>query len=133
MPARPPDASTACSAASSTSAGLQLAGLNYTGGEFAGLQISAFGNWNGLSTYGVQVSLVNADQTEFRGLAFGGLDYADSVVGAQIGGINLAESVNGLQLGLVNVCDKMKGIQLGLVNMIATSKLPVMVFANVWF
>ena len=114
-------------------AGLQIAGLSYNGGEFAGLQISALANWNELSTYGVQMSLVNADQTEFRGLAFGGLDYADSVVGAQIGGINLAESVNGLQLGFVNVCDKMKGIQLGLVNMITTSKLPVMVVANVWF
>ena len=114
-------------------AGFQLAGLSYNGGEFSGLQISSLCNWNELSTYGVQMSLVNADQTEFRGLAFGGLDYADSVVGAQIGGINLAESVNGLQLGFVNVCDKMKGIQLGLVNMITTSKLPVMVVANVWF
>ena len=114
-------------------AGLQLAGLSYNGGEFSGLQVSALCNWNELSTYGVQASLANIDKTEFRGLAFGGLDMAGNVVGAQVGCLNLAGSVNGLQFGLLNACDKMKGVQIGLVNMITASKLPVMVLANAWF
>lgn len=114
-------------------AGFQLAGLSYNGGEFDGLQISALCNWNELAVCGVQFAFANVDKTEFRGLAFGAFDMAEKVVGAQIGCMNLASSVEGLQLGAVNACDKMKGVQIGLVNMITTSKLPVMVLANVWF
>jgi len=114
-------------------AGLQVAGLSYNGGEFDGLQVSSLFNWNELAVCGVQISTINVDKTEFRGLAFGGLDMANSVVGAQIGGMNLADSVNGLQLGFLNACNKMKGVQIGLVNMITSSKLPVMVVANAWF
>ena len=114
-------------------AGLQLTGLGYNGGEFDGLQAAALCNWNELAVCGVQLAFANVDKTEFRGLAFGAFDMAEKVVGAQVGGINLASSVEGLQLGVVNACDSMKGVQLGLVNMITSSRLPVMVLANVWF
>jgi len=115
------------------SAGFQIAGVGYNGGMFAGLQVAGLCSWNGLAAYGVQISAVNADQTEFHGLSFGALNYADALTGGQIGFLNLADSVYGVQIGCINACDKMDGLQLGLVNLISSSRLPVMVLANAWF
>ncbi len=107
--------------------------INYNAASFGGLQVAGLCNWNGLTTYGLQCSTVNANQTELYGFSFGALNYSASLSGAQFGAINMADSVTGLQIGLINVCDKMKGIQIGGINMITTSPLPVMVFANAWF
>jgi len=114
-------------------AGLQVGAISYNEHTFAGVQVSPLGSWNGLDAYGLQFALVNADQTAFGGFAFGGINYAAKMTGAQFGVLNFADSMTGLQIGGINVCDKAEGIQIGLINMITTSPLPVMVVANVWF
>ncbi|MGN0833829.1 MAG: hypothetical protein ACI4RD_09320 [Kiritimatiellia bacterium] len=113
--------------------GGQLGLVNYTT-DFCGAQFGGVINWNVLASSGLQVGLVNANQGEFTGWAFGGVvNYADIFRGFGCGLVNVAYEVTGFQLGLVNACDRMHGVQFGLLNLICNSKLPIMVVANAAF
>ena len=112
--------------------GVQFGGINYNGAITDGLQIGV-GNWTSLNFTGVQFAAVNVEQRQLVGLAFGGVNYADSVAGGQFGCINLANEVTGCQIGVINACDEMHGIQIGAINLITTSPVPVLPIVNVWF
>ena len=75
----------------------------------------------------------DVEQRQLVGLAFGGVNYADSVAGGQFGCINLANEVTGCQIGVINACDNITGIQIGAINLITTSPVPVLPIVNVWF
>ena len=87
-----------------------------------------------MASAGLQLGLVNANQGEFAGWAFGGVvNYADAFRGFGCGLVNVAYEVTGFQLGLFNACDRMHGVQFGLLNLICDSKLPIMAVVNAAF
>ena len=113
--------------------GGQLGLVNYTT-DFCGVQVGGVINWNVMTSNGLQVGLVNANQGGFAGWAIGGVvNYADSFSGFGCGLVNVAYEVTGCQLGLVNACDRMHGVQFGLLNLICNSKLPIMAIVNAAF
>ena len=113
--------------------GVQLGVANYNS-NYAGVQFAGVINWNKISSCGLQLSPINANQAEYFGWAFGAIvNYSEKFRGFGCGFVNVAYEVTGLQLGVVNACDRMQGVQLGLVNLICESKLPIMVLANANF
>ena len=113
--------------------GLQLGAVNFNS-YYMGVQFAGIINWNKLSSGGLELAIVNANQDEYSGWAFGALvNYSDKFRGFGCGLVNVAYEVHGLQLGLVNACDRLHGVQFGLVNLICESRLPIMVLANAWF
>jgi len=113
--------------------GLQVGAVNYDA-DFAGLQVGGVINWNRGTSYGLQVSSINANQDEFLGCSLGALvNYSGKFKGFACGLVNVSYEVTGYQLGVVNACDYMHGVQIGLINLICESKLPIMVIANASF
>ena len=115
-------------------AGLQLGLVNYDC-TYRGVQFGGIINWTDLASYGLEMGLVNANQDEYFGWAFGALvNYSSKFKGFGCGLVNVAYEVNGFQLGLVNACDHMHGVQIGLINLICESpRLPMMFLVNAWF
>ena len=86
---------------SGLSNGLQWGGVNFTEGEFSGIQIAT----------------LNLNKGTAKGL--------------QWGFINYAANAGGLQLALVNYAEKIQGVQVGAINIIKEGGMfPVMVIAN---
>lgn len=90
-------------------------------------------DWNNSSAVGLQIAVANADQEDYDGAAFAGLNFARRFTGAQIGAFNYADDMTGAQIGVVNAVNRMHGVQIGVFNMIVQSKLPIMVVMNAWF
>ena len=75
------------------------------GGDFAGIQASAFG-WTARDAYGLQcAALANVVNGDFHGIQVGSFNFvfAEPACGIQVGGIlNFNASFEGVQLGLLN-------------------------------
>ena len=72
---------------SGLSNGLQWGGVNFTEGEFSGLQIAT----------------VNINKGTAKGLQWGAFNYAATAGGLQLAVINYAEKIQGLQIGAINI------------------------------
>lgn len=110
-----------------------------------GLRLNLIYGRNAAMT-GLDVGIANHVAGRMRGVQWGVVNLADTMVGWQSGTINYTSGafegfmwgavnytghINGLQLGLVNYAARAKGIQIGLVNIIKQGgQFPVMVIAN---
>jgi hypothetical protein len=60
----------------------------------------------GKDALGWQAALVNITYGNFKGLQWGGVNYAGNMKGLQLGLVNYAGTVKGIQLGLVNIIER---------------------------
>ncbi len=85
------------------SRGVQVGGLNATGGEMSGVQIASFGNLSSGEQQGVQISGIgNLSGQNMQGVQISGLGNisATSMRGVQItGGVNIGSEIQGIQIG----------------------------------
>jgi hypothetical protein len=72
---------------SGLSKGLQWGAVNYTEGEFSGLQIAA----------------ININKGTASGLQWGTVNYAETAGGLQVALVNYARKLDGLQIGGINI------------------------------
>ncbi len=104
--------------------GVQIAGFgNFVGGEFKGVQLGGFYNANLKNFEGWQAAgFGNFLRGNLKGAqTSGGINYANSIHGAQAGLINIARTkVKGAQIGLLNYTRGLHGTQLGLLNVADT-------------
>ncbi|MGL4425042.1 MAG: LA_2272 family surface repeat-containing protein [Cetobacterium sp.] len=98
-----------------------------TEGDFEGARLGWFipltFNSVGGNMTGVQAGLVNMVERNTKGVQFGGVNFTNTGLGAQIGLFNKAEKIRGLQLGLFNMAENLEGLQIGFINMADNSEI----------
>jgi len=85
--------------------GLGIGGVNIVNGRFCGLQVGLF-NWSGWP--------YSDHDRRSMGVQYGGINFADSLMGLQSGYINISTGLlSGVQYAYVNCANDVSGVQCG--------------------